>query len=149
MDSVSLEHMSAEELYQLALQRKREEDARRKQEWREELRNLKAEKKVLEVRQQQELMALEREIEALGGRRIAKRFSSAAPDDDTATETIPVTLALYEIVAAGGGEMATTEIRERAEAMGLDTHNISQTLAYLKRQGRLDSPRRGVYCAAE
>jgi DNA replicative helicase MCM subunit Mcm2 (Cdc46/Mcm family) len=41
--------------------------------------------------------------------------------------------------------MTTAEIKTEADKAGLDTKNISQTLAYLKRQGRLVSPRRGVY----
>ena len=52
-----------------------------------------------------------------------------------------------QAIVATQPEMAIAEIREKAEEAGVDTGNLLQTLAYLKRLGRLASPRRGVYTA--
>ena len=49
------------------------------------------------------------------------------------------------VIGTTQSEVAIHEIREKTEAAGVDIRNLSQTLAYLKRRGRLDSPRRGVY----
>ncbi len=132
--------LSAEELYALARQREKEEAERQEKELVKKREELRAKRKDLVAKQRKELAALDREIRKLGGTvrrpgpaRTRRRAGAPAITDQ-----------LCAIVATQP-EMAIREIREKAEEAGVDTRNLSQTLAYLKRQGRLDSPRRGVY----
>ena len=140
-----LSDLTAEELFAMARAREQEEAMQRDQESKEKRSELKARRKEMEARHRKELAELDREIQELGGpspkpRGAVKRRRGGA-DGGTISHK------LCEIVATQP-EMTTTEIRDHAAAAGIDTKNLSQTLAYLKRQGRLESPRRGVYSAA-
>jgi len=137
-----MNNLSAEELYALAREREKEEAERQEQELRKKREELKAQRKEIVARQRKELAALDREIQKLGGRARgrAPRKGRRAGGGATIGEQ------LCGIVAKQP-EMTISEIREEADAMGVDTRNLSQALAYLKRQGRLSSPRRGVYAA--
>lgn len=140
-----LSGLTAEELFSMARAREQEEAMQRDQESKEKRSELKARRKEIEARHRKELAELDREIQELGGpspkqRGSVKRRRGGA-DGGTISQK------LCEIVATQS-EMTTTEIRDHADATGIDTKNLSQTLAYLKRQGRLESPRRGVYKAA-
>ena len=135
-----VEELTAEELYALARKREKEEAEREEKKFAKEREELKARRKELVAQHRKERAALEREILKLGGtvrRRGPARARRAAGGPTIADQ-------LCEIVATQP-EMAIREIREKAEEAGVDTANLSQALAYLKRQGRLDSPRRGVY----
>jgi hypothetical protein len=136
--------LSAEELYALARAREQEEAARREQEIKGRRDELKARRKETEARHRKELAEIDREIQDLGGSAPKKRTTGARRRGAAGTESI--SQRLCEIVATQS-EMTVSEIRDQAEAAGIDTKNISQTLAYLKRQGRLQSPRRSVYTA--
>ncbi len=133
--------LSAEELYALARAREEEEAERRQQESKEKRKALKAKRKEMEARHRKELAEIDREIEELGG---TPKRQAAGTRRRSATGSGTISQKLCDIVASQQ-EMTVGEIREQAEATGIDTKNISQTLAYLKRQGRLESPRRGVY----
>lgn len=136
-----LKEMSAEELFALARQREKEEAERKVQEFAEQRAELKAKRKELVAQHRKELAALDREIQKLGGT-VRRR----GPRTRRAEGAPTISEQLCEIVATQP-EMAISEIRVKAEEAGVETKNLSQTLAYLKRQGRLNTPRRGVYAA--
>ena len=105
-------------------------------------KELEAKRKELVAKQRKEQAGLDQKIQKLGGtvrRRAAKRARRAGGGPTIGEQ--------LTIIVANQPEMAISEIREKAEEAGVDTANLSQALAYLKRQGRLDSPRRGVYAA--
>ncbi|MCG5500106.1 hypothetical protein [Ectothiorhodospira lacustris] len=129
--------MSAQELYALAKKREEQEVAAKEEAVREQRQALREQRRELVRRHRKELAALDREIGKLGGK-VSKTRASRGGDDAGPSQVI------CEIVASEP-EMSIGEIRERAAAAGLNVKNISQTLGYLKKQGRLDSPRRGVY----
>jgi len=137
-----IQDLSAEELYALAREREKEEAELQEKELREKRDELKAKRKELVARQRKELAALEREIQKLGG--VTGRQASVKRSRGNGTATI--SSQLCDIVATEA-EMTIAEIREKAESAGVHTGNLSQTLAYLKRQGRVASPRRGIYTA--
>jgi hypothetical protein len=141
----SLADLSAEELYALAREREQQEAEHREVELKEKREALKAKRKEVLTRHRAELAEIDREIREMGGR--APRVKAAAGRRRGGAGGGTISQKLCEIVGQRP-EMAVGEIRDQAEAAGIDTKNISQTLAYLKRQGRLVSPRRGVYSAA-
>lgn len=140
MDQKKAAELSAEELYALARQREKEEAERQKEERRKKREQLMEERKKMLARHRKELAELERQIRELGGR-VGRAGGARRAGGGSVSQQ------LVEIIGSKP-EMDTKEIKERAEQAGLDTRNISQTLAYLKRQGRLTSPRRGVYKSA-
>jgi hypothetical protein len=137
-----IQDLSAEELYALARKREKQEAEREEKALVKKREALKAKRKELVAKQRKELAVLDREIQKLGTtvRRRAPTRARRAGGGAT------IGAQLYAIVATQP-EMAIAEIREKAEEAGVDTRNLSQALAYLKRQGRLDSPRRGFYTA--
>ena len=132
----SLKQLSSEELFELAQQRKQEEEAMLKEAKRAEMEALKAERKQILARHKKELAAIEAKIAKLGGRsrRTGGRGSNIA-------EAVLAIVNAYESVS-------TAEIKAELEAQGVIANNLSQTLAYLKRQGRVTSPSRSVYAPA-
>lgn len=143
-DKKNVADLTAEELYALAREREQEEAERREKESKKKRDELKAKRKEMVARHRKELAELDRKIMELGGSVPKARASRSRRRGAGAAGTI--SQKLCEIVATRP-EMNVGEIREQAENAGIDTKNISQTLAYLKRQGRLASPRRGVYTA--
>ena len=139
---MDIAELSAEELYALARKREKEEAEREEKKLVKKREELKAKRKELVAQQRKELAALDREILKLGGT-VRRRGSLRARRADGGPT---ITDQLCAIVATQP-EMAISEIREKAEEAGVETRNLSQTLSYLKRLGRLDSPRRGVYTA--
>ncbi|MGM0554628.1 MAG: hypothetical protein ACQETK_12825 [Pseudomonadota bacterium] len=140
-DNKKASELSAEELYALARQREKEEAERQEAERRKKREALMAKRKEMIARHRKELAELERQIRELGGR-VGRAGGAGRGRSGTS-----ISQKLCEIVASRP-EMDVKQIKAEAEKAGLDTKNISQTLAYLKRQGRLTSPRRGVYKAA-
>ncbi|SFM65964.1 hypothetical protein SAMN05421721_11925 [Ectothiorhodospira mobilis] len=134
------QEMSAEELYALARQREEQEAAEQEEARRQEREALKQKRRELIKQHRRELAQLDREIRKLGGR--VPRAGQGGGKRETGPSRI-----LCEIVANNPPEMTTKEIREQAQQAGLNVKNLSQTLGYLKRQGKLTSPRRGVYSA--
>jgi hypothetical protein len=137
--------LSAEELYALAREREQQESERREREIKRKLDALKAKRKEMLARHRKELAEIDRQIRDMGGAAPKARAGGARRRAGAGAGTI--SQKLCDIVATQS-EMSVSEIRDQAENAGIDTKNISQTLAYLKRQGRLASPRRGVYRAA-
>ncbi len=144
MDNKKASDLSAEELYALARQREKEEAEGKEAERREKREKLMEKRKEMVARHRKELGELERQIRELGGR-VGRTAGGGRRGRRAGGESI--SQKLCDIVATQS-EMGIKEIKAQAEKAGLDTKNISQTLAYLKRQGRLTSPRRGIYKAA-
>lgn len=134
----SVEEMSADELYNLAKRRESEEEARQREALRAELEALRAKRRDLVAKQKKELAAVDKEIRKLqrksrarggrGGGQLSKKV---------------------EEILGQSGKASTKELRARLEAEGFDTANLGQTLAYLKRNGRVKSPQRAVYTLAK
>lgn len=135
-----IQELSSEELYALARKREKEEAEREEKKLVKQREALKAKRKELLAEQRKELAELDREIQKLGG--TVRRRAPAKARRERGGATIVDQLCA---IVATQPEMAVSEIREKAEEAGIETQNLSQTLAYLKRQGRLGSPRRGVY----
>ena len=137
-----IEELSAEELYALARKREKEEAEREEKEFARKREELKAKRKELVRQHRKELAALDREIRKLGG--TVRRRGPAGAGRASGGPTISEQLCA---IVATQPEMAIREIRVKAEEAGVDTRNLSQTRAYLKSRGRLQSPQRGVYSA--
>lgn len=146
VDDKKASELSAEELYALAREREREEEERKEAERREKREALKEKRREMVARHKAELREIDRQIEELGGR-VGGRRKAASARGGRRGGSGSISQKLCDIVASQP-EMSVKDIKAEAEKAGLDTRNISQTLAYLKRQGRLTSPRRGVYKAA-
>ena len=135
----SVESMSAEELYALAQQREQEEQQAQQAALREQIDALRAERRELVAKQKKALAAIDSKIRKLGGR--AGRSSGRRRSGGNVTDQI------LEIL--GKGKASTQEIRDALESQGVTAGNLSQTLAYLKRTGRVTSPARAVYALAK
>ncbi len=148
MSKTDYNKMTAEELYNLAKQREIEEQTKVMQENQQKIAELREERRQLqlkhnkeireEIRQlknkhKNELKDVNARIKAFGG-----RVSGALAKGRTGASA-----AIVEILDAG--EMDTKAIREKLEAIGISVGNLGQTLAYLKRNGRVASVARGTY----
>jgi hypothetical protein len=133
----SIDELSAEELYALAQEREQQEAEAQREAVRQQVDELKVQRKALIAEHKKELAALDKEIRKLGGRTRSRRGVSS----------MNVTDVVLGIVQAAG-EISTKDIRAQLDAQGIEANNLSQTLAYLKRQGRVQSPGRSLYAAA-
>ncbi len=142
--------MTAEDLYNLAKQREIEEQKKVMQENQQKIAELREERRQLQlkhnkeireetrqlkIRHKNELKDVNARIKSLGG-----RVSGASA---TGKGRTGASAAIVEILDAG--EMDTKAIREKLEAIGISVGNLGQTLAYLKRNGRVASVARGSY----
>ena len=132
----SITELSSEELYALAQQRKVEEELMQKEAIKEQVDDLKSQRRELVAKQKRELAALDAEIRRLGGRTRTRQRSG-----------INVAESVLQIVQSAG-EISTKDIKAELEKQGIKASNLSQTLAYLKRQGRVVSPARSLYTPA-
>jgi hypothetical protein len=135
----SLAGLSSDELYELAREREEQEAAEAQAAVRaqiEELRNLRRE---TVARQRKELAAIDAEIRGLGGR--APRSKQRRSSGGSVTEQV------YDIVSSAK-KISTKEIKAELEKRGVVAKNLAQTLAYLKRQGKVASPSRSIYTPA-
>lgn len=131
--------LTSEELFEMARLREQEEKDRLKQEMREQVAALRAERKRTLTRHKRELAEIDAQIEAMTGRRSR---GSAAKGSQTGISQM-----VMEILASTK-KADTKHIRAELEAQGVNTANLAQTLAYLKRTGRVKSTGRGQYSAA-
>jgi hypothetical protein len=133
-----INRLSSEELFELAKQRENEEMEQQKEALREQIAELRAERKQTVARHKRELAAIDSKIRALGGR---TRSGGGGKGGQ-----MGISGAVLELLA-GVRKMDTKQLREQLEAQGVNTANLGQTLAYLKRTGRVKSQGRGVYAA--
>ena len=127
--------MNSEQLFALA---KEKQEAERK--WIEEenkgkIAELREERKQMLLRHKKEVNGVNKRIKELGGR---VPVSSAVAKGATGA-----TAAIVEILEAG--ELDTKTLREKLDEMGVSVKNIGQTLAYLKKNGKIASVARGIY----
>ena len=139
MAKKNVSDMSSEELYQLAREREEQEAMEAKEAVRAQIEALRAQRKEIVARHRKELAAIDAEIRSLGGRASSrgKRRGSAGGN---------VTDHVMDIVSQAK-KITTAEIKAELENRGVVANNLAQTLAYLKRQGRVSSPSRSVYTA--
>lgn len=134
-----LSNLSAEELYALAREREQQEADEAKEAMRAQLEELRAQRREIVARQRKELAQIDAEIRNLGGRtgRTRKRRASGTSVTDQVLE-----------IVSGVEQISTKEIQAELENRGVVVNNLAQTLAYLKRQGKVTSPSRSIYAPA-
>jgi uncharacterized protein YciI len=132
--SKALEEMTSGELFELAQRRKQEEKMRQREAHKEQLETLRAKRRELTGRYKKELANIDAEIKALSGGGRATRPRAK----------INVSQKVLELIGAKG-KASTADIKQGLEAEGVAIGNLSQTLAYLKRMGRVVSAGRTFY----
>ena len=134
----TVDSMSAEELYALAQERELQEQEAQQAELREQIEALRAERRELIAANKKAVAAIDSKIRKLGGRtgRGTARRSGGN-----------ITAKVLEVLAKG--KASTKDIKAALEAQGVAPANLAQTLAYLKRTGRVTSPSRAVYALAK
>jgi hypothetical protein len=139
MAKKSLSDLSSDELYRLAQEREEQEAAAEKEAARAQIEKLRNTRRETVARHRKELAAIDAEIRGLGGRSArGKRRTSAGGS---------VTDQVLDIVSKAK-KVSTKEIKAELENRGVVANNLAQTLAYLKRQGKVSSPARSVYSPA-
>lgn len=133
--------MSSAALYKLAQKREQEERAKHLEAAKGKIDALKAKRRELVAKQKKELGKLDAEIKKLGGKApgSAKRKKRSGGS---------VSAAVLAAIAAGG-EISTQDLKAALDAKGVTAGNLGQTLAYLKRQGKISSPSRAVYVISQ
>lgn len=137
MNMKSIDQMTSEELFELAKSRQAEESEKEKEAAREQLEALREQRRALIAQQKKELAAIDAEIKKLGGKTRGRAQGSRGSS---------ITDQVMSIVA--DGEISTKDIKNKLAADGIEAKNLSQTLAYLKRQGKITSPGRSMYAPA-
>ncbi len=131
--------LSAAELYKLAKKREQEELKKSMEANKEKLAAARAKRREIIARHKKELRKIDAEITRLSGKPAAKKGRKSGA---SVTETV------VSLIAAAG-KMSTTELKAALKKKGVSTNNLPQTLAYLKRQGRITSPARAIYQASK
>ncbi len=131
----SLEELSAEELYELAKKREAEERERQRETVRAEVDKLKAERKAMLARHRKEIAEIDARIRKLTGRGARSGRGSG------------ISASVLEILS-DKKQHSTRDIKAALAKRGVVASNLAQTLAYLKRQGKVKSPKRSVYTIA-
>lgn len=138
----SLETLDSTALYRLAQEKERQEQEVREAERRVHLEELRGMRKEILDRHKRELAEIDRELRQYS----TKTIETASPRKSIRRRKGGVSIGetLCSIIGTRT-EMPIAELREQAVAMGISHNSITQMLAYLKRVGRLTTPRRGVY----
>ena len=132
--SRALDEMSSSELFELAQRRKQEEKNRLREAHKEQVEALRAKRRDVTARYKKDLAGIDAEIKALTGGGRAPR----------ARGKVNVSQKVLDIIGAKG-KASTSDIKQGLEAEGIAVGNLSQTLAYLKRMGRVVSAGRANY----
>ena len=135
----ALATLSAEELFALANERQREELEEEQRERQVRIAELRGTRRNLVAMQRKEVAAIDAEIRGLGGG--ARRKPPRGGRADGLSARI---LAILE----ASGDTSIKGIRAELEAQGTSHANLNQTLAYLKRIGRIVSRGRAIYALA-
>jgi hypothetical protein len=135
-----ISELSSEELYELARQREEQEAEHAQQAARAQIEELRQKRKETVARHRKELAAIDAEIRGLGGRTGpgGRRRSGSG---------VSVTDQVLDIVSQSK-QISTKEIKAELGNRGVVANNLAQTLAYLKRQGKVQSPARSIYAPA-
>jgi len=134
----TLDQMSSNELFELAQARQEQEEEKEREAVREQLTTLREERRVLVAAHRKELAAIDRKIQKLSGK---------PASGGRGRSSVNVSQAVLDILAAHK-KLSTKEINAKLASDGIVANNLSQTLAYLKRQGKITSPQRSVYSMA-
>ena len=145
----NFEDMSARELFDLAREREKAEWERTREERRGKIQALRADRKSLQkshakaLKQLQqvhaaELASIDSQIAELTGQRVASRGKGLRSSGQTATG------AVMEYIGKAG-QASSKAIKAALDEQGAPTAHISQTLAYLVRQGQVERVGRGMY----
>ena len=129
-------NMTADDLYKLAKQRELDERKLIAEENKQKIAELREERKQLQARHKKEINEVNSRITALGG-----KVTGAAATGKGRTGISAAIVELLDEV----GELDTTAIREKLNSVGVSVGNLGQTLAYLKKNGKVTSVSRGVY----
>ncbi len=133
---MDLNNMTADDLYKLAKQREIDERKWIAEENKQKIAELREERKQLQARHKKEINEVNSRITALGGK--------VAGTSATGKGRTGISAAIVELLDEVG-ELDTTAIREKLNAIGVSVGNLGQTLAYLKKNGKVASVSRGVY----
>lgn len=126
--------MSSDELFKLAEQRKKEEMAKEMEAAQEKINNLRAKRREIVAKHKKQLATIDNQIKKLGGKAPATTKKGRGS----------VTSSILAIIGSAG-EVSTADLKKALAKKGVNAGNLAQTLAYLKRQGRIISPSRAVY----
>ena len=135
-----LQDLSSDELFELAKRRKSEEEAKKQEEVKAQVDELKAKRREVVSRYNKELNAIDAEIRKLGGRSTRKSSGGG--------RTPGVSAKIVEIVKEKG-QVCTKDINAELVSAGIEAKNLSQTMAYLKRKGDVVSVGHGMYAPAD
>jgi hypothetical protein len=141
MAKKAISELSSEELYELARQREEQEAAAAQEAAREKIEALRQQRRDMVARHKKELAAIDAEIRSLGGRTGTARGRRRSGSGVSVTEQV------LDIVA-NAKEISTKDIKAELDNRGIVANNLAQTLAYLKRQGKVASPARSIYAPA-
>lgn len=139
MAKKNLTNLSADELYEMARQRELQEAEAEKEAVRAQLGELRAKRRDTVAKHRKELSSIDAKIRKLGGR--------TGPGHRRRSSGGSVTEHVLEIVKSSK-KVSTKEIKAELENRGVVANNLAQTLAYLKRQGKVKSPSRSIYTPA-
>ena len=139
MAKKNISELSSDELYRLAQKREEQEAAEAKEAARAQIEELRNARREMMSRHRKELAAIDAEIRALGGRSGRGKRRASSPGN--------VTGQVLDIVSTAK-KISTKEIKAELENRGITANNLPQTLAYLKRQGKVTSPARSIYSPA-
>ena len=132
---MDFKNMTADEIFALAEQKQADERKWFEQENKAKVAELREERKQLLLRHKKEINEVNAKIKALGGK--------VAGATTTGKGRTGVSAAVVELLDAG--EMDTNTLRKNLDEMGVSVKNIGQTLAYLKKKGKVASVARGIY----
>ncbi len=139
MAKKGLTGLSSDELYELAREREEQEAAEAREAARAQIDALREQRREMVARHRKELAALDAEIRGLGGRSARGRKRGSGGTN--------VTEQVLDIVSQSK-KISTKDIKAELENRGVVANNLAQTLAYLKRQGKVSSPARSIYSPA-
>ncbi len=136
--------MTSEELFAFAKQKQADEKKWLAEENKQKIAEVRAERKAILLRQKKEINEINKRITELGGK-VAGATATATATGKGGAGISAAIMGLLEEVE----HMDTKAIREKLEGLGLSVGNLGQSLAYLKKGGKVDSVERGVYKKAE
>jgi len=127
--------LSSKELYDLANEKAEEERAAERTLMRERVRALRVERRELVAAHKKALADVDGRIRVLAGG--GRPRAGGRSGGDAAR--------VLEILQDAGAPLTTKAIRSELSKRGAAVANLNQTLAYLKRRGRVTAPSRAVY----
>lgn len=138
---MSLSELSSAELFELANQRKKNEELAKTAHIREERSQLKADKASLVAEHKKALSAIDRQINNL-----QKKLGQ--PGNSSGESKRGMSTSVLDFIGSQD-QASVSDIKQYLSEQGLNADNVGQQLAYLKRHGRVLIVSRGVYSLPE